>query len=257
MCGLKIKSMFKVLLSPGKKGCEKARLLKAITVVVDALRASATMIALLEKGVETIFVVSEVEDAWELKKVFPEALLVGERNNVKIDGFDYSNSPSEIFKASNLSGKTVIFTSTSGARRILACKGATKIFVGTTLNAEALAPVLKDSSLKYQKDIVIVPAGVYEKEEFSEEDVIASWEIAKRVGFPVVDETGFLTEEIKNQDVEKGFYSAKHGKELIEIGLEEDVSLCAKVGISQSIPKVHQYIEKAAMIKNHSIIERA
>jgi len=242
--------MFKVFLSPGEKGCQKVRELKAIAVVVDALRASATIIALLEKGIETIFVVSEVEDAWELKKSFPEALLVGERNNLKIDGFDYSNSPSEIFSAPNLNGKSVIFTSTSGARRILACKGATKVFVGTTLNAEFLSSVLRENSLKHQKDIVIIPAGVYEKEDFSEEDVVASWEIAKRIGFPVIDETGFLTEEIKNREVEKNFYLSKHGRELLEIGLEKDVKICAQVGIAQTIPEVYQFTEKAAVIKN-------
>lgn len=242
--------MFKVFLSPGSKGCQKARDLKAIAVVVDALRASATIVTLLEKGVETIFVVSEVEDAWALKRELPQAMLVGERNNLIIEGFDYSNSPSEIFSASNLKGRLVIFTSTSGARRILACKGATRVFVGTTLNAEALSAVLREESQKHQKDIVIIPAGVYGKEEFSEEDVVASWEIAKRIGFKVIDETGFLTEEVKNRTVEENFYLSKHAKELIELGLEKDVKFCAQVGVSKTIPEVYQFIEKAALVKN-------
>ncbi|WP_038057043.1 2-phosphosulfolactate phosphatase [Thermodesulfobacterium hydrogeniphilum] len=234
----------------GQKGCEKVNELNGIAIIVDALRASATLAVLLEKGIKEIFVVSEVNEAWQLKKKIPEALLIGERNNFKIEGFDFSNSPSEIWKIENLKNKKAIFTSTSGARRIVSCKKATKILIGTTINASAIARIVKNYVSKYQKPVVIIPAGVYGKENFlSEEDLIGAWEIAKRLELPLKEYPEILISGFFKKSVEEIFLTSKHGLELIKAGLEKDVRFCSKIDITKKVPEVIEFLNKAAKLK--------
>jgi 2-phosphosulfolactate phosphatase len=151
-----------VSIAVGEAGCHLANELQAVAIVVDALRASATMAALLHFGIREIWVVAEVEEAWRLKETMPDALLVGERQSVKVAGFDFSNSPTEILRASEVvQGRRVIFTSTTGARRLLACRQAAAILVGTTVNATAVAKVAKERAERQQRPIVLVASGVW------------------------------------------------------------------------------------------------
>lgn len=241
-------------ITPGKKGCEKANHLKAIAIVVDALRASATLITLIEKGVKEIYVVSEVEDAWQLKKQLPEALLVGERNNFKIKGFDFSNSPTEILSLNSLKDKIIVFTSTSGAKGILECKQAYKVFIGTTLNASSLGEYIRNLSLTINKPVVMIPCGIFGKELLSEEDIFSAWIIAKKINLPIIDETGWIDERLEKFSSKEIFYLSKHGKELIKCGLEKDVDFCSNLDVFNSIPYVTEYItEKIGLVKKLQI----
>lgn len=242
--------MTKVYICPGELGCAKSNQFEAITIIVDALRASATLITLIEKEVEAIYVVSEVEEAWNLKKKLPNALLIGERNNFKIKGFDFSNSPTEILNVPSLKNKEVIFTSTSGARAILGCNKAYQIFIGTTLNASSVGWVAKKISLRTNKPIVIVPCGIFGKETISEEDILSAWIIAEKIGLPVINETNWLSKEVCRASSKEIFIHSKHGKELIECGLSEDVKFCSRVDIFHSVPRVVSYLgDRIALVK--------
>ena len=68
----------------------------ATCVVFDVLRATSTMLTALAHGARRIYPVSTVAEAWNLKRMkLPDALLGGERNGVRIEGFDLGNSPCE------------------------------------------------------------------------------------------------------------------------------------------------------------------
>ncbi len=127
-----------VHLMSGEEGCRWAREHKAVAVVVDALRASATITVLLQQGASEVLVVKEVGEAYAYRDTHPDTLLVGERGGLKVDGFDFGNSPAEIRRA-DVQGRPVAFTSTTGAQRLVDCLGASGIVVGTPLNASALA----------------------------------------------------------------------------------------------------------------------
>lgn len=108
-------------------------------VVIDVLRACTTMCYLFNSGVKTIFPVAEIADAFALKKRMPDALLVGERKGLPVEGFDYCNSPSQI-QNTDLSGKTVIMTTTAGTKGIIAaCTHADEVITGSFVNAGAIA----------------------------------------------------------------------------------------------------------------------
>ncbi|MGQ9462754.1 MAG: 2-phosphosulfolactate phosphatase [Candidatus Fervidibacter sp.] len=240
--------MTEVHIAVGEQGCELANELRAIAIIVDALRASATLTSLFEQGVNEVWVVAEVEEAWRLKTEMADALLVGERNSLKIEGFDFSNSPTEILQAQNLRGQRAIFTSTTGAKRILACQQATVVLIGTTVNASAVANAAKNLAEQVHRPIVVVASGVYGRgEEWALEDIAAGWEIAKKIGCQV---TSAPLRPCGN--LEQVFSSSPHGQELISLGLQADVNWCAQVNKVSIVPKVFAFQGFAAVLHRYS-----
>jgi 2-phosphosulfolactate phosphatase len=235
-----------VSIAIGEAGCHLANELQAVAIVVDALRASATMATLLHFGAREIWVVAEVEEAWRLKETMPDALLVGERQSVKVAGFDFSNSPTEILQASELvQGRRVIFTSTTGARRLLACRQAAAILVGTTVNATAVAKVAKERAERQQRPIVLVASGVWGKgDEWATEDVAAAWVIAERMNLPIVQAPNRPEGELA-----KVFAESRHGKELLALSLNADVEWCAQVDVVTVVPQVVALEGAMALVK--------
>lgn len=251
--------MVEVHIGVGEQGSELANELKAIAIIVDALRASATLATLFERGVREVWVVSEVEQAWELKRQMPDALLVGERNSLKVEGFDFSNSPTEILQAQGLEGRRAIFTSTTGAKRILACKNATAILVGTTVNASAVAKSAETLAEQNRCPIVIVASGVYGRgEEWASEDIAAAWTIAERISGQIVRAPLQLPSPSSSvtptslSDLERVFAESLHGQELIALGLQTDVNWCAQVDKVSSVPKVTDFRDFAAILHRYS-----
>jgi 2-phosphosulfolactate phosphatase len=115
-----------------------------VAVVIDVLRATTTMIHGLAAGCAAIIPCGEIDEAQQVAASLPEgtALLAGEREGVKIDGFDIGNSPGEC-TVEACAGKTMVMTTTNGTRAILASLEADRVFVAAFVNATATIEVLK------------------------------------------------------------------------------------------------------------------
>jgi 2-phosphosulfolactate phosphatase len=124
-------------------GVESAAQAKGTTVIIDIFRASTTEAFLLGKGVTGIIPVSTIEEAWNLKRLNPEYILVGEKEGEKIEGFDFGNSPFEISKASNLYGKIAVHRSTRGTQALVRATQATEIIFGSFVCASAIINYLQ------------------------------------------------------------------------------------------------------------------
>ncbi|MGC9341733.1 MAG: 2-phosphosulfolactate phosphatase, partial [Bacteroidales bacterium] len=94
------------------KGASQA---KGLTVVIDVFRAFSLEAYAIHAGAKEIIAVAEIDTARKLKKQNPEYILVGERNENKVPGFDFGNSPSHILEE-NLEGKTLVHTTSAGTR---------------------------------------------------------------------------------------------------------------------------------------------
>ena len=81
----------------GSSGCAAAVAAGGVAVMVDALRASATITSLMAAGARRVWVATEVAQAWAMKDRLAaegtEAFLIGERNGFPPPGFDAGNSP--------------------------------------------------------------------------------------------------------------------------------------------------------------------
>lgn len=121
---------------------EGAKKAKGVVVIIDVFRAFSVECYAVDSGSARIIATSEVSKAIELKKNYRNAVLVGERDEKKIEGFDFGNSPTEIIKA-DLSGKTVIHTTTAGTQGLINASGADLILTGSFVNAGAIVKYIK------------------------------------------------------------------------------------------------------------------
>lgn len=204
-------------------------------VMIDVLRASSVIITALNNGAKNIFPVKTINEAWALKDENISYLITGERNSIKIDGFDLGNSPFE-YEPNLVKNKNIIFTSTNGA----------KIFsVGTTANKRVIASfinyeiVLKDISSYIETEILnkrkinlfFISAGTYGK--YSREDSLLAGKLINNISNLNVNielsdsseliRSNFLQNEANLYDYLK---SSKHAKYLKELSLTNDIEYC-------------------------------
>src|SRR5947208_11860351 len=113
-----------------------------VGIVVDVLRATSTIAQALASGYERVYCCREIEEARALREELGEGLLGGEREAVRIDGFDVGASPREFL--GEPSAKTVIFSTTNGTRAILeTATRCEEVFLGSLLNLDAVAGALR------------------------------------------------------------------------------------------------------------------
>ena len=116
------------------EGAQKA---KGLTVIIDVFRAFSTACYAFENGASTIIPVGDIDQAYSLKKKHPEFLLMGERFERKPEGFDFGNSPTHLLNV-DLSGKTIVHTTSSGTQGIANAANADEIITGSFVNASAI-----------------------------------------------------------------------------------------------------------------------
>ena len=137
-------------------------------VVIDVLRASTTIVHALAAGATEVIPFEEIEEARAAaaQQSDAEILLGGERDGVKIDGFDLGNSPTD-YTPLNVGGKTIVFTTTNGTRAMARCRQAERVLIGSFVNAEAVCKKLMGT-----KQIHLLCAGTCG--EYSRDDILAA-----------------------------------------------------------------------------------
>lgn len=148
------------------KGASEA---KGVTVIIDVFRAFSVECYAFDSGAVRIIATATVEDAITIKSKYTNSVLVGERNEKKIEGFDYGNSPTEILKT-DLRGRTVIHTTTSGTRGLISAINADIVLAASIVNARAVADYIK----VINPDEVTLVAMGYRASESAEEDLLCA-----------------------------------------------------------------------------------
>lgn len=146
-----------------------SRKAKGVAVIIDVFRAFSVACYAIDAGASRIIAVSGVEEAFLLKKQYRNSVLVGERNEKKIEGFDFGNSPTEIIR-SDLSGKTVIQTTTAGTQGLVNAVNADIVLTGSLVNADAVVKYIKSVN----PEVVSLVAMGYRASVSAEEDVLCA-----------------------------------------------------------------------------------
>ena len=142
-----------------------------VTVVVDVLRASSTIVAALAAGYARVLCVGDVEQARRLRG--PGRELAGERECRKIEGFDHGNSPREF--GGTRTGDLVLCT-TNGTPAILAAVAASDyVLVGSLNNLDALVAAVPAGA-----NTTVVCAGTNGR--FALEDAYTAGRIVEQAG---------------------------------------------------------------------------
>ena len=213
-----------------------------VVVVIDMLRATSVIATALANGAKEVFPILTVEEAFDKKKELldlgKDVLLGGERKAVKIDGFDFSNSPLEYTKE-KVSGKTIILSTTNGTRAINLSLKAEEIIIGSIVNARAVALELK----KINKDVVFINAGT--NGQFSMDDFICSGYMISillensNIDLSDIAKTAKYIYE-SNTNLIDYIKEARHYNVLKTLNLINDLEYCCKKDILNVVPKVNK-----------------
>lgn len=108
-----------------------------LAVIIDVFRAFTVEPYLINNGVKKIIPVGDKQIAYDYKKRYNNYVLIGERGGIKLPGFDYGNSPSQIENI-DFSEKTVVHTTSCGTQGIVGAVNAKEIITGSLVNAKAI-----------------------------------------------------------------------------------------------------------------------
>jgi 2-phosphosulfolactate phosphatase len=207
-------------------------------IVVDVLRATSTIAQALASGYERVYCCREVAEARALRDELGEGLLGGERNAVRIEGFDVGASPREFLGEPR--APTVIFSTTNGTRAILeTASRADEVLLGSLLNLDAVASAARERG----EDVLIVCAGF--QGEFALDDAYCAGRIVQLLGAEPSD-AAKAADAIARAwpDAHEGLLARTYGPP----GLEEDIAFCAQVSTLEVVPRLSRMVDGSAEI---------
>jgi 2-phosphosulfolactate phosphatase len=144
-------------------------------VAVDVIRATTVAVTAVSTG-RRCFVVSTLEDAFDIAHMVPDAILAGELGGDMPEGFHMNNSPVQLL-ARNDVDRPVIMLSTSGTQLMNLASECDAAYAACFRNHSATASMLEST----HERVVVIGAG--SRDEFREEDAMCcAWIAARLVG---------------------------------------------------------------------------
>ena len=204
---------------------EGAKQATGLTVIIDVFRAFTVETYLMRNNAQRIIPVGDVQVAYDYKKDHPDALLCGERKGIIIDGFDFGNCPTDLEHV-DLTGKTVVHTTSAGTQGIANAARADEIISGSLVNASAVAEYIKQ---KNPKDVSLVCMGLMANRQTEEDNLCAEYIKSLLEGYPLADIYEQM-EDLKNTSGAKFFDPERQ-----HIFPQRDFELCTNLN---SVPFV-------------------
>ncbi len=229
---------FDVSLLPG----QSPRASAGVCVVIDVLRASSSIVTLLDRGAATVVPAESIEAAVALHERLPDHLLCGERGGLPPAGFDYGNSPAE-FSRLDLAGKGVILATSNGTRLLTTLASAPAVLVGALLNRSAAARAALRLARNRRLDITVCCSAAFSGSNFVLEDALGAAAVVDAAydaepSIQLSDAARFARDAFRTaaSDIGAAVASAYHAQELTEAGLGADIAYCARLDISSVAP---------------------
>lgn len=226
---------------------------RAVCVVVDVLRASSTIVTLLERGAAEVLAAPSVEAARDLHSRLSGHLLCGEEDGLPPTGFDYGNSPAE-FSRLDLAGRSVILATANGTRLVSELADAPALLVGSLLNRTAVARDALALTAERELDIAVVCSAAHSGTAFVLEDALGAGAIVDAVLrlYPAPEPSdaarfSLYAFRARAGDLAAAVASARHARELAAAGLAADVEYCARLDVSNVVPELQRDGELLAL----------
>jgi 2-phosphosulfolactate phosphatase len=206
-------------------------------LVVDVLRACTTVAHALAAKALGVIPVGSVEDATRLAATLDRetTILCGERQSLRIEGFDVGNSPAEMTEEA-VGGKTIVLSTTNGARTMATLQSAQGCVAAslTTLSACVAHAAAFDQ-------VTIVCAGsegCFAREDFFCAGCLAAEIERSRPGVRLDDGARTAIELAwRHRDrPEEVIAESDHGRRLAELGFERDLALAAEIDRFAFVP---------------------
>ena len=207
---------------------------KHISVVIDILRFTTSLLSAFENGVDAVIPVSSLNEAENLKKQgFPVA---AEREGLRLPFADYGNSAAD-FKTPDIKGKTLAYSTTNGTVAMTMASANGPVVAAAFANLPAVAEWLN----MHNENVVILCSGW--KNLFSFEDTLCAGALTtllmqsgkyQKTG----DEADLSISiwETNKGKLQETLINTSHYKRLIGLGVDPLPEYTVQIGTSRVIP---------------------
>ncbi len=226
-------------------------------VVVDVLRASASILTALKNGARDVVPVADMAAASKIaSNLDPSGYrLGGERGGYRIEGYHLGNSPLE-YTEEHVRDRTIILNTTHGTTAIEQARAARHLLIGSFLNAGRVVDFLENAGC----DATIVCAGT--RNRVSLEDTLCAglmlyrlWQGEEPPGG--VSDTAYMafTQYCNDKDdLTTALRHCNHAQWLRANGFAADVDYCMQI---DTLPVLPYYTENRLVLFDESMTEAA
>jgi 2-phosphosulfolactate phosphatase len=159
-----------------RKSCaEGAREAEGLTVIIDVFRAFSCGPLFFHFGAGRVILEADPENALGLKRENPHFILVGEVNEVPMEGAELGNSPSHIILKGEafFKDKTVVHRTTAGVTGVASAFQRTdQVILGSFVMAKAIAAYIKG---KNPDRVTLVAMGERARKKAPEDESCADY----------------------------------------------------------------------------------
>lgn len=207
-----------------------------VVILIDVLRTCTVAPLLFDRGATQIELTPSLRRA--LAAGGDGRLLVGERQGVPPEGFNYGNSPAQLAQL-DLSGQQIVMVSENAPRWLELLADSEEVLLGSLINAAAVADAV--ASMRPSR-VDLVCAGFAGEPDL--DDSVAAALIAaliqERLG--AAEELGatrFATTLLRAiPSPLEALWRSVAGRYLRGIGLEQDLAVAARISTSSSVPRL-------------------
>ncbi len=203
-----------------------------VVIVIDVLRAATTVAQALLNGAAEVRPFTTVEETRRVAQQMDGALTAGERQMVRIDGFDLGNSPLEYARAV-VEGRTILFTTTNGTAALQATRHARRSFFAALVNGAATIEAV-EQAVREERDVTgvtIVCAG--QDRALAFEDVVCAGRLVRlltgRLPAARLTDAAHVACSVERayvRDIAPLASEAAHAASLSHAGFAADVASC-------------------------------
>ncbi len=202
----------------------------ANVAVIDVLRASSSIITAFGHGATSVIPAVSKDEALAISRTRDrkKILFCGEKNGLRIPGFDLGNSPGE-YTREVVGGKILIFVSTNGSKMMVkAVRGKRSLLIAGFLNLSAASARIARSG----KDCLLVCSG--REGLYSLEDTVCAGMMAMEISRIFPEPVALSDEALSALVLYRHFAddlagmagNSLHGRYLSGLGLKKDILLC-------------------------------
>jgi 2-phosphosulfolactate phosphatase len=244
-----------------------------VCVVVDVLRASSSLVVLVDRGVEEVLLASSIGEARRLARERPQYLLCGERGGLPPRGFHYGNSPVE-FAGLELDGRRAILCTSNGTRALARAAAAPLVLVGALLNATATGRAAAEAAAAQGLDVALVCSGDEGGTAFSLEDALGAGAVVDAVlglGREAPPRQAPVRARLELSDAalaaltlyrahqgqeQAALRASSHARDLEALALGEDLSFCARRDAFAAVPYLQRDDDGRPVLRRYSSASR-
>lgn len=206
----------------------------SVNIVIDVLRAFTTSHVAFEHGVDQILLAETVDEAFDLADAHPDAVLAGERNAHRVEGFDIGNSPS-VIRRIDFTDRRLILTTTNGVRATMCALDSDHTFVTGWSNAPATVRATRSATDDGQRVNLVA------SHPFSDEDPACADYLTAALRDDPTPPAHAVTDRIRTASSAMKFYSTQFRIRDLDLACRQfDGDYAMAVEMADGVPRLRR-----------------